>query len=75
VVVVSEETGTVSVAYRGRLSRGLDEDRLRRVISSVLVRAKRKRNRLSRIREQLDLTPEGVAKTDGVAAEEGEERG
>jgi diadenylate cyclase len=36
-VVVSEETGSISVAYRGRLRRGLDEDRLRRVLSSVLL--------------------------------------
>lgn len=42
VVVVSEETGTISVALNGRLSRGMDEDRLRRVLSSVLHRARRR---------------------------------
>lgn len=41
VVVVSEETGTISVAYKGRLSRGLDEDRLRRMLSTVLSRTSR----------------------------------
>jgi diadenylate cyclase len=70
VVVVSEETGTISVAYRGRLSRGLDEERLRRVLTSVMHRGGAGRSRISRAREQLDLTPEGLAKTDAGAAEE-----
>jgi diadenylate cyclase len=39
-IVVSEETGSISVAYRGRLRRGLDEDRLRRVLTSVLLSEK-----------------------------------
>jgi diadenylate cyclase len=73
VVVVSEETGTISVAYRGRLSRGMDTERLRRVLSSVLHRRGKTRDRLSRMREQLDLTPEGVAKTNASTAKEGEE--
>lgn len=75
VVVVSEETGTMSVAYKGRLSRGLDEDRLRRVLSAVLLRPKRAKSRWSRAREQLDLTPEGVAKTDAIMAEEFDDHG
>lgn len=73
VVVVSEETGTVSVAYRGRLSRGLDEERLRRMLSTVLLRQRRAKSRLSRAKEQLDLTPEGVAKTEAMSAEEADE--
>ena len=40
-VVISEETGSISVAYRGRLRRGLDEDRLRRVLTSVLLQEKK----------------------------------
>lgn len=36
VVVVSEETGVISVAYNGRLRRGLDKKQLRRVVSSIL---------------------------------------
>lgn len=36
-VIVSEETGSISVAYRGKLRRGLDEERLRRVLVSVLL--------------------------------------
>ena len=38
VIVVSEETGSLSLAYKGRLRRGLDEPRLRRILSSVLYR-------------------------------------
>ncbi|MDF3129079.1 diadenylate cyclase CdaA [Kiritimatiellaeota bacterium B1221] len=38
VVVVSEETGNISLAFKGRLSRGLDEERLERMINAVLAR-------------------------------------
>jgi diadenylate cyclase len=37
VIVVSEETGTISVAYRGRLTSGLDDDRLKRILGSLLL--------------------------------------
>ncbi|MDZ8118584.1 diadenylate cyclase CdaA [Pontiella agarivorans] len=50
VVVVSEETGAVSLAYNGRLRRGLGEERLRRVLQSML---RRERTGLSRFREQI----------------------
>jgi hypothetical protein len=63
---VSEETGTVSLAYKGKLTRGMDEVRLRRVLSAVLLKSPRAKNRWTRAREQLDLTPEGVAKTDSI---------
>jgi diadenylate cyclase len=72
VVVVSEETGILSVAYRGHLSRDFDEERLRRLLSKVLLRGRRARSTLSRVKEQLDLTPEGVAKTDEMKAEQGQ---
>lgn len=35
-VVVSEETGQIAVAHNGRLIRNLDQDRLRRVLRSLL---------------------------------------
>lgn len=38
VIVVSEETGAVSVAYKGRLRRGLELDRLERFLMNMLVR-------------------------------------
>lgn len=75
VVVVSEETGTLSVAYRGRLSRGMDEERLRRVLSSVLLRGTKTKSRWSRAQQHLDLTPEGVAKTDELATKGSDDHG
>lgn len=50
VVVVSEETGGVSIAYNGRLRRGLEEDKLHRVLSSLL---RRERTGLARFREKI----------------------
>ena len=55
VIVVSEETGAVSLASGGRLIRGLDEARLRRYLSALFVRAKTRRNPLARLREELSL--------------------
>ena len=70
VVVVSEETGTVSVCYRGRLSRGLDEDRLRRYLTALLVKDRKAESPWRRVQEQLDLTPEGIAKSETLAEQE-----
>lgn len=64
VVVVSEETGSISVSYRGRLSRGLDEERLRRFLSTLLIKGAQSENRWQKARKQLDLTPEGIAKSE-----------
>lgn len=51
VVVVSEETGAISMAYNGKLRRGLEEERLRRMLSSML---RRERTGLARFREKID---------------------
>lgn len=75
IVVVSEETGTVSIAYKGHLSTKFDEDRLRRILSKVLLRVRRAKSRLARVKEQLDLTPEGVAKTELMTKEQSGEHG
>jgi diadenylate cyclase len=72
VVVVSEETGTISVAYKGRLTRGLDEEKLRKLLSAVLLRPRTARNRWRRASAQLDLTPSGVAQTEADKALEKE---
>lgn len=69
VVIVSEETGTISVAYRGRLSRGLGSDRLKRFLSALL-RGKKSESAWRRAQEQLDLTPEGIAKSENRAEQE-----
>jgi len=51
VVVVSEETGAISIAYNGKLRRGLEEERLRRMLSSML---RRERTGLARFREKIE---------------------
>src|SRR5207248_653229 len=50
VVVVSEETGAISYAYKGQLSRGVSSEELRAFLSSVLVTRSRSRNWLGRLR-------------------------
>jgi diadenylate cyclase len=51
VVVVSEETGAVSIAYNGKIRRGLEFERLRRMLSSML---RRERTGLTRFREKIE---------------------
>lgn len=50
VVVVSEETGAISIAYNGKIRRGLEEERLHRMLSSML---RRERTGLARFREKI----------------------
>jgi diadenylate cyclase len=45
VLVVSEETGNISLAFKGRLSRGLDGERLQRMLARVLARTNRAADR------------------------------
>ncbi len=42
VVIVSEETGVISVAFNGRLRRGLDEEHLRRILTSIMSKSEKK---------------------------------
>jgi diadenylate cyclase len=70
VVVVSEETGSISVSYRGRLSEGLDGERLKRFLSALLLKDKKAGSAWRRAQEKLDLTPEGIAKSEGLKEEE-----
>ncbi len=74
VIIVSEETGAISLAYRGRLVRGLDETRLRRILSSVLLRGAKNQSRWQRLRRNLDLSPEGLARTEELMENEIEDR-
>ncbi len=64
VIAVSEETGTISLCYRGRLSRGLDRERLKRALNALLVRSADSPWR--RAQEHLDLTPDGLARADAL---------
>lgn len=60
VVVVSEETGAISIAYNGRIRRGLDAERLRRTLSSML---RRERTGLSRFREKIQKGEADLSET------------
>lgn len=62
-VIVSEETGTISVSFRGRLSQDLDVERLRRFLSKILLRSGSK-NAFQRMREQFDITPGAIARSE-----------
>lgn len=61
IVVVSEETGSVSVAYKGRLRRGLELDRLERFLINTLLRNRKQPgatlSRLRRLTEWLRWRP------------------
>lgn len=64
VVVVSEETGAVSLASGGHLVRGLTEKELRRYLSSLFVKATEERNPLKRLKQALDFSPEAMERND-----------
>ena len=72
VVVVSEETGAISYAYKGQLTRGVTSEELRAFLTSVLVtRATRSQIWLRWIRswttERIRTGPVVLAPTDGAA--------
>jgi diadenylate cyclase len=69
-IVVSEETGTVSISTRGRLSRDFNEERLHRFLSAVLVKEQAATSRWARARQQLDLSFNGIAKSEDLAQRE-----
>lgn len=72
-IVVSEETGTISVSYRGRLSRGLGTDRLKRFLVALMLKGKGAESAWKRAQKKLDLTPEGIAKSEQRAEKEQDE--
>jgi diadenylate cyclase len=69
VVIVSEETGTISVSYGGRLSRGLDEEQLHSFLAALLVKEAQPETVWQRVRKQLDLTPSGIARSESAERE------
>jgi diadenylate cyclase len=64
VVVVSEETGNISFAYRGRLSRGLEPDKLRRLLTSILSRDTSKKDT-----ESSSITSDNMESLDDIEQE------
>jgi diadenylate cyclase len=70
VIVVSEETGTVSVCERGHLTRGLDGEQLKRFLTSLLSSGGLAESAWRRAREKLDLSPQGLAQSHDMDDEE-----
>jgi diadenylate cyclase len=70
IVVVSEETGAVSYAYRGQLTRGVTLEELRAFLTSVLVTPAKSRHWLnwipSRTRHRVKPSPVHLAKSDAA---------
>jgi diadenylate cyclase len=62
VIVVSEETGAISVCYRGRLSSGMDGEQLRSFLSDLLLKQSAGVWRMAQ--KELDLTPEGIVESE-----------
>jgi len=54
VVVVSEESGFISVGHKGQLIQNLDEDQLRRFLSGILFHPPKKENWLTRITDWIN---------------------
>ncbi len=74
VVVVSEETGAISYAYRGQLVRWLTLEELRAFLSSILVKPTRSRSVVewfrSRRRNKVSPGPAAIPKTEAAAETE-----
>lgn len=61
VLIVSEETGTISLAMNGELERGFDANRLRAALQEHLVRRKRREKPETERRRQVAKPAHGVA--------------
>jgi len=70
VIIVSEETGAISVAYRGHITSGLDEERLKRFLAAVLVKNAGRETLWRRMQKQLDLTPAAIARSESQKKQE-----
>jgi diadenylate cyclase len=73
IVVVSEETGAISYAYKGHLTRGVTLEALRAFLTSVLVEPAKSRHWLRWVRPRashrvVDPSPVHLAKTDPAAS-------
>jgi diadenylate cyclase len=75
VLVVSEETGSISVAYKGHLAYGVDESRLYRFVATLSRKSSEKANesRWTRFRKNLDLSPSAIARTEEAMEKEFED--
>ncbi|MCC6674063.1 MAG: TIGR00159 family protein [Thermomicrobiales bacterium] len=84
-VVVSEETGQIAVAHSGRLIRGLDQDRLRRVLRTLMRLEREEAGRgqttsrfhlpsAERVRPRREVPPSNHPKESAHAGIQGNER-
>src|SRR3954463_11816665 len=67
IVVVSEETGSISYAYQGELVRGVTSEELRAFLSSVLLKHAKSRNWFGMVRswlKRVDSSPVVMTKTE-----------
>src|SRR6185369_2303517 len=71
VVVVSEETGGISYAYKGQLVRGVSLEELRAFLTSVLINPVRSRNWIGWIRSWRTKTAPIVVAKDNLPADAG----
>lgn len=55
VIVVSEETGMISFSHQGRLFQNLDEERLRRFLSGILLKTKKKKSIWLKLKKHLEF--------------------
>ena len=62
VIVVSEETGTISVAYQGRLRRSLSPDELRRLLIEALAQPKPVPTTSDKSESHKEVTSDGSTK-------------
>jgi diadenylate cyclase len=70
VVVVSEESGTVSVAFRGRISQDIEIDRLRRFLSKVLLKdIKHEQGTMARVKERINMAFDETSRLEGAGRE------
>lgn len=66
-IIVSEETGHISLAVNGRLYRGLDSERLRRALRTLLHIDRQRRRRLAPFLPEPPLTTKELSESPGTA--------
>jgi len=72
VIVVSEETGAVSVCYRAKLTSGIDGEQLKSFLTDILL--KQPDSVWRRAQEELNIAPEGITQSDKFKQESGANR-
>lgn len=70
-VVVSEETGGISICHRRRIERGFDPDAFRRRISEILLQSAYEETDPKELGREVDLTP---SRGDGLVSDQEERR-